>query len=270
MKSWIPLFLILSLGVVSCSAKADKGPGLYADLVTSEGTITVKLLEKETPATVSNFTELAQGKKKWTAPDGKESTKPFYDGLIFHRVISNFMLQGGCPKGDGTGGPGYAFADEVGRTVAIEGAVTNDLMARAIWAFYILPEMKKASPNPKIKALAEKVQAEQNGAPLMALTVADYRNLTGDTNQYRFTVPLHEVAYGTLCMANSGPDSNGSQFFIVTKKDGCSWLNGKHTVFGEVIAGMDVAHRIEAIPSSAGDRPSKTVKIKTVQVRRVP
>jgi len=147
-----------------------------ATLETSKGTIEIALFDEEAPKTVKNFTDLAQ--------------KGFYDGLIFHRVIEGFMLQGGCPQGTGTGGPGYSFEDEFN---------------------------------------------------------------------------VHRVVRGALAMANSGPNTNGSQFFIVTAEE-CPWLDGKHTVFGEVTTGMDVVEAIDATPTDARDRPSTPVTIDTLTV----
>jgi peptidyl-prolyl cis-trans isomerase B (cyclophilin B) len=147
-----------------------------ATMHTSEGDVTLELFDDAAPKTVENFRKLAE--------DG------FYDGLIFHRVIRGFMIQGGCPQGTGTGGPGYTFEDEI-----------ND----------------------------------------------------------------HKVARGALAMANAGPNTNGSQFFIVTA-DEAPWLDGKHTVFGEVTEGMDVVDKIEATPTDASDRPSEPVGIATVEV----
>jgi cyclophilin family peptidyl-prolyl cis-trans isomerase len=147
-----------------------------ATMKTTEGDIVFDLFDEDAPKTVANFTKLAG--------DG------FYDGLIFHRIISDFMIQGGCPQGTGTGGPGYMFEDEF--------------------------------------------------------------------NQ-------HKVVRGALAMANAGPNTNGSQFFIVTAPE-CSWLDGKHTVFGQVTEGMDVVDRLEAVPTDAGDRPQEPVGIESVTV----
>jgi peptidyl-prolyl cis-trans isomerase B (cyclophilin B) len=145
-------------------------------LHTSEGDVTLQLFDEDAPKTVGNFKELAgQG---------------FYDGLIFHRVIKDFMIQGGCPKGTGTGGPGYTFEDEI---------------------------------NP------------------------------------------HKVERGKLAMANAGPNTNGSQFFIVTI-DAAPWLDGKHTVFGEVTDGMDVVDRIEGTETDGRDRPVNDVRIESVDL----
>jgi peptidyl-prolyl cis-trans isomerase B (cyclophilin B) len=147
-----------------------------ATLNTSKGTITIALFGEEAPKTVENFTTLAQ--------------KGFYDGLIFHRVIEGFMLQGGCPQGTGTGGPGYTFDDEFN---------------------------------------------------------------------------VHRVVRGALAMANAGPNTNGSQFFIVTAEE-CPWLDGKHTVFGEVSSGMDVVDAIDATPTDSRDRPVTAVTIESLTV----
>jgi len=275
----LPLLILALFGglLVSCAAATgpllppkQEGKALYADLVTSEGAITVRLLEDDTPVTVSNFVGLATGKKEWTTPDGKKVRKPFYDGLIFHRVISNFMLQGGCPKGDGTGGPGYAFQDEVGKPTPVEGPITNEILTFSVWQRYILPYIAKHKDdaNPEVKRLYDTVLREQKGTALMGRSVDDIRKLTGDTNRYAYPVLIAPVAYGTLCMANSGPNSNGSQFFIVTKTDGCDWLNGKHTVFGVVTKGMDIAHRIESVPKNGSDKPLTPVVIKAVKVYR--
>jgi peptidyl-prolyl cis-trans isomerase B (cyclophilin B) len=147
-----------------------------ATLHTSEGRIEVELFPNEAPKTVDNFTKLAR--------DG------FYDGLVFHRVIPDFMIQGGCPEGTGRGGPGYQFEDEFNE---------------------------------------------------------------------------HKVERGALAMANSGPNTNGSQFFIVTTES-ASWLDGKHTVFGKVTSGQDVADRISLVPRDANDRPREPVAIERVEV----
>jgi len=147
-----------------------------ATMTTSEGPIVVELFDDDAPKTVENFRSLIE--------------KGFYDGLIFHRVISGFMLQAGCPQGTGTGGPGYTFEDEF-----------ND----------------------------------------------------------------HLVVRGALAMANAGPNTNGSQFFIVTA-DACPWLDGKHTVFGRVSEGMDVVGTIDAVETDGRDRPTTPVGIESVTI----
>src|SRR5246127_4708068 len=148
----------------------------HATMKTTEGPITLELFDEDAPKTVANFRKLA--------------AEGFYDGLIFHRVIKDFMIQGGCPQGTGTGGPGYQFEDEI---------------------------------NP------------------------------------------HKVVRGALAMANAGPNTNGSQFFIVTA-DACSWLDGKHTVFGRVSSGMDVADAISQLETGPSDRPRDDVVIERVDL----
>src|ERR1700693_6513513 len=169
--------------------------GTYAIFETSQGDIVIKLMEKEAPKTVANFVGLAEGTKEFTnEKTGKKEKRPFYDGLIFHRVIPDFMIQGGCPHGSGMGGPGYKFADEF---------------------------------HPSLK---------------------------------------HSKA-GKLSMANSGPNTNGSQFFITVAAT--SWLDNKHTIFGEVVEGEDGAVKISKTPLDSSDRPRTPVVLERVRIERV-
>ena len=171
-----------------------KEKGMNAIIDTSMGKIVCKLFDKETPVTIANFAGLAEGTKEWTDPGtGQKVKKPFYDGLIFHRVIPNFMIQGGCPLGTGTGGPGYQFQDE------------------------FVPSLKFDKP-------------------------------------------------GILAMANAGPGTNGSQFFITHVPT--PWLNGHHTIFGEVTQGMDVVMSIGNVPKGPGDKPVTPVVIKKITIER--
>ncbi len=147
-----------------------------ATMKTSEGAIAFELFDEDAPKTVENFRKLAS--------DG------FYDGLTFHRIIPDFMIQGGCPQGTGTGGPGYTFEDEINS---------------------------------------------------------------------------HLIVRGALAMANAGPNTNGSQFFIVTA-GACPWLDGKHTVFGQVSEGMDVVEKLEGVPTDGGDRPTEPIGIATIEL----
>lgn len=164
----------------------------YATLVTSLGDIKVKLLSDTAPKTVENFVGLATGAKEWTDPrSGEKQSEPLYNGTIFHRVIPNFMIQGGDPLGTGTGGPGYKFEDEV-----------------------------NAGPS--------------------------------------FDKP------GYLAMANAGPNTNGSQFFVTVAPT--SHLTGKHTIFGEVIEGQEVADAISKTQTGPGDRPVEDVVLKEIQI----
>jgi peptidyl-prolyl cis-trans isomerase A (cyclophilin A) len=166
---------------------------LHAHFTTSEGSFTIRLFDEDAPETVANFVGLAQGTKEFTDPKtGQKTTRPFYDGLIFHRVIDNFMIQGGDPLGTGTGGPGYKFADEFS------------------------PKLRHRSP-------------------------------------------------GMLSMANSGPHSNGSQFFITLAAT--PWLDNKHSIFGEVVEGMDVVNKIGST-ATRNDRPVTPVTIQSVTIKK--
>ncbi len=170
-------------------------PGTYAVLDTSEGSVVCRLFEQEAPKTVQNFIDLAEGKREWTHPvTHAKSTDRLYDGTIFHRVIPNFMIQGGDPAGTGLGGPGYRFEDET-----------------------------KGSPHKFDKA-------------------------------------------GKLAMANAGPNTNGSQFFITVAPT--PWLTGNHTIFGEVVEGQDVVDKIANVPRSPQDKPVKEVKVNAVKIER--
>jgi peptidyl-prolyl cis-trans isomerase A (cyclophilin A) len=169
--------------------------GTYAIFETSHGDIVIRLLEKEAPNTVANFVGLAEGTKEFANErTGKKEKRPFYDGLVFHRVIPQFMIQGGCPEGTGRGGPGYKFADE-------------------------------------------------------------------------FQSGLKHSKAGKLSMANAGPGTNGSQFFITVAAT--PWLDNKHTIFGEVAEGQDVADKISNLPRDSNDRPRTAVTINKLRIERV-
>ncbi len=157
---------------------------IFAAFDTTEGKFKAKLFNDKTPKTVDNFVSLA---------DGTKTGKPFYDGTIFHRVIPDFMIQGGDPEGTGRGGPGYKFADE-------------------------------------------------------------------------FHPELTHEKHGYLSMANAGPNTNGSQFFITVAPT--QWLDNKHSILGEIIEGYDVVEKISEVPRGAGDRPVKEVRINSVKIER--
>ena len=170
--------------------------GTYAVFNTSEGKIVCRLFEEQAPKTVKNFIELAEGSREWTHPTtGNKSSDKLYNGTIFHRVIPDFMIQGGDPTGTGMGGPGYRFEDET-----------------------------KGSKHKFDKA-------------------------------------------GKLAMANSGPNTNGCQFFITVAAT--PWLTGNHTIFGEVVEGQDIADKISKVARNGQDKPHKTVVLESVAIERV-
>lgn len=188
------LFLLLLMGVTtSCEDKyPDLPDGIYAEFVTNQGTFVAKLYNDATPLTAANFVSLAEGTN--TNVDSLYKGKPFYNGLSFHRVIKDFMIQGGDPNGDGSGNPGYRFPDE-------------------------------------------------------------------------FVDTLKHKSKGILSMANSGPETNGSQFFVTLKET--PWLDGKHTVFGEVVIGQDIVDAIGNVPTTKpGDKPVDPVIMNEVNIIR--
>jgi len=170
-------------------------PGTYATIETNQGTIVCKLFESDAPKTVANFTELAEGKREWKdGVSGKKGPGPLYNGTIFHRVIPDFMIQGGDPSGTGMGGPGYKFEDET-----------------------------KGSP-------------------------------------HKFDKP------GKLAMANAGPGTNGSQFFITV--GATPWITGNHTIFGEVVEGYDIVEKISKVARNRQDKPNSDVTVNSVTIER--
>ncbi len=189
--------LLVVAGMISTSAMAQqkRKPGLYAIFQTNQGTVVCELFEKDAPVTVKNFVDLTEGKKEWKDPrTGAMKKDRYYDGTTFHRVIPDFMIQGGDPTGTGTGGPGYKFQDE-----------------------------------------------------------------------FQSNTKFDKV--GRLAMANAGPGTNGSQFFITEVNT--EFLNNKHTIFGQVIEGMDIVKKIARVPRDPGDKPRQPVVIEKLTIERV-
>lgn len=176
------------------AAAPKKGKNMFAVFTTSQGTFKVKLFQDKAPKTVENFVGLAEGTKEWTDPKTKKKEKkPLYNGTVFHRVIKDFMIQGGDPLGNGTGGPGYTFADEFS------------------------PDLKHSKP-------------------------------------------------GMLSMANAGPGTNGSQFFVTVAAT--PWLDNRHSIFGEVVEGMDIVTKISQAKTGPMDRPVEPITIKSITIER--
>src|ERR1041385_3419476 len=185
--------VIFAFAIGLVQAQEKKGP-LYATIKTSMGDIVVHLFDDKAPKTVANFVDLATGKKEWTDPKtGQKTNRPLYNGTIFHRVIPDFMIQGGDPLGNGTGGPGYRFEDE-------------------------------------------------------------------------FNPDLRHSKSGILSMANAGPNTNGSQFFIT--QQATPFLDDKHSVFGEVVKGQEVVVAIAGVARDGRDRPNKDVVLREVVITR--
>ncbi len=237
------------------------------------GNIQVELFPSEAPKTVKNFIDLAEGRKEFTdSKTGKKLKKPFYDGLIFHRVIDKFMIQGGCPLGTGTGGPGYKFADEINATklgLDKQKIITNGKFNRLLgnpgnkkfMMAVVLPIYKKLGIKTKSDASKREkdIVAELNKMSMMDV----YKNMG---YQYNTTRNSHAPNRGSLAMANSGPNTNGSQFFINIIDT--PWLSGKHTVFGKVIKGMEVVDKISQAAIKAGGKPVIAIKIISIRLMK--
>jgi len=239
---------------------------------TSMGDIYVELFAKEAPDTVKNFIELAEGKKEYTDPVQNTKVKNnFYDNLIFHRVIKNFMIQGGCPKGNGTSGPGYKFKDEINakslgldktKVMQPNGDVHPYLSVRSQQDFsrvVVMPLSRKMGVKSKQEFINRQQEIQQK---LSQLTLKEcYENLG---YQYDDSLKSHLPERGVIAMANSGPNTNGSQFFI--NLIDTPWLMGKHTVFGKVIKGMKVVDKIGEVAVDNRSKPIKDIKIISIRL----
>ena len=226
-----------------------------AVISTTYGNIELELWGEVAPKTVQNFIDLA--------------SKNFYNGTYFHRVIPDFMIQGGDPNtkddiraNDGQGGPGYSFEDECyAPGPELTGEIKDVAAAELVWTKIIVPHMQQSkTPNADIDAIVKECQKQKSLSPIMANPIEYYKTRTGFSGPLNTQILKAKVQYGNICMANSGPNTNGSQFFIVTKKDGTPWLDGKHTVFGKVTAGMNVVHTIEQLPRDRADNPNQEVQ----------
>jgi len=231
---------------------------------TTSGDIYLELFEKDAPETVANFIGLAEGTKEFTDPKTKAKVKrPFYDGLKFHRVINNFMMQGGCPLGTGTGDPGYKFKDEISAEAL---GLTQIKVADAPYAgrdlqMYIGRKLGIYSQEDAQAKMAE-IQTEWNS--VSQLSVAELYAANGYA--YDNSLKSHKAVRGVIAMANSGPNTNGSQFFI--NQVDTPHLDGKHTVFGQVVKGMDIVDKICNAPHGPNDQPQPEIKITTLRVAK--
>jgi len=267
----VGLILIVLVATAWSSEPKKKENPVYS-IQTNLGNIEVELFQNDAPNTVANFIGLAEGTKEFAdIKTGKKVKKPFYDNLIFHRTIKEFMIQGGCPLGDGRGGPGYSFADEINATaLGLDKLKAMDLkegphpflMIRSQEDYQniiLAPLFQKMSITSQ-KELDQR--HDELETELKSLTLKEvYENMG---YSYSDKGSPHSPVRGSLAMANSGPNTNGSQFFInLTDTD---WLAGKHTVFGKVIKGMDVVDKIGAVNVDDGKKPVEDVKI--ISIRR--
>ena len=264
----IALVFILMLNLI-----AEEGNTVKVLMRTNMGDIELELDKNIAPLTVDNFVGLAMGTKEYTDPNtGEQTTGNFYDNLIFHRVIKDFMIQGGCPLGNGTGGPGYQFEDETHyHGERVTGVINDEQAAYAVYSQMIVPYLQNLQrtgdePNAELYQIVSNAQQAQSFEPMFGRDVTFYENATGSRPIYTQGAIKATVDYATIAMANSGPNTNGSQFFIVTNREGTAWLNGRHTVFGKVTKGMEVAHAIEDVQKGPQDRPVEDVRIISIRV----
>ena len=270
-------FVLILLGCLvaslsSAEPAAGSPPGPRAIIDTSLGAITVELFVEECPQTVANFLGLAEGRKSFSEATGQAATRPFFDGLIFHRVIAGFMIQGGCPKGTGEGCPGYAFADEINADALgldREKLFINQefnprcaYQASDIFRLMLWPHMQEFGLTQQSTPAQRAQVLPQVLARVKDVTVKDFYTKLG----YRYEAKLpasHPPRRGSLAMANSGPNTNGSQFFINLADT--PHLTGKHTVFGQVVGGMEVVDAIGKVACGAQNKPTEPVLIKSVR-----
>lgn len=235
-------------------------------LQTNMGDITLTLYPKIAPKTVANFVGLAEGSKEFIDPATRAKTKrPYFDGLIFHRIIPGFMIQGGDILGNGSGGPGYRFEDEISAK-----ALGLDKTAVSASQYYTQDAQQYVFRKLNIQSqeeLDKRMKEVQNElAKVMRGGTSVEEVLTGTGYVYQNDLQSMPVKKYTIAMANAGPNTNGSQFFINLADN--EFLNGKHTVFGKVTDGFDVVEKIGAVKTGMGDKPVKDVIIEKVIVKR--
>ncbi len=268
----LTLALFCGAMVLSIGATPTENP-VYI-IKTNRGDIAVELFADTAPITVDNFIGLATGTKEFTDPaTGKKVKRPFYDGLVFHRVIKDFMIQGGCPLGNGQGDPGYRFEDEINADALGLGELKAMDLQRGphpflgirskqdFQAMLLRPLFREM--NIRSQEDLEKRKDEVDKA-LTNLTLKQaYENMG-----YRYSPKGsgHAPIRGALAMANAGPNTNGSQFFINLVNT--PWLAGKHTVFGRVADGMDVVDKIGQVPVAAQGKPATDVAIISIRPKK--
>lgn len=273
LKNLISTLVITLAGMLS--AAESKNP--VVTMVTNHGDLTIELFEKSAPETVKNFIGLAEGTKEFIDASGEKVTRPFYDGLIFHRVIEDFMIQGGCLLGDGRGGPGYNFKDEINAdSLGLQDKKVFDEVTglHEYLSVYPQQEVQQMIAKPIFEKLGitsqeqlqEKQQELQQELEKSTKTLTIKALYQGLGYQYDDKLTSFPMKTGFLAMANSGPNTNGSQFYINLKDN--RYLDGKHTVFGKVIAGMDVVEKIAKVNKGARDKPAEPVKIVSIRLKK--
>lgn len=271
-KSRLPALFILGLMIIALSAGLAAGVGAeemedpthpVAVMRTNYGTIEIELFDDAAPKTVANFIGLAEGE---TEKDR------FYNGLTFHRVVEGFMIQGGDPQGTGTGGPGYTFEDEINAIdlgLHKEKAITPEGYPHQYLGIKTQEQFNQIVIGPVIRELNIGSQEELDERNeefekvLFDLTLKDVFENMGYS--YDSSLDSYQPVRGSLAMANSGPNTNGSQFFI--NLTDTPWLAGKHTVFGKVISGMAVVEKIGGVETDGQSKPVEPVIIRSVRIR---
>ena len=278
MKKSLLILLILCVSIMaqtSFTKEYENDPVVC--IKTSMGDMYVELFAQEAPKTVQNFIELAEGTKEFTDKDGKQVKRPYYDGLIFHRVIKNFMIQGGCILGTGAGNPGYSFEDEINATAL---GLHKELI--------VMKYPEGLGFNPKVQGLGIPPQGIQQIVTMMTLQKLNIQSeeqfkakqkefveelqkisfkdvLEATGYKYNENLKSHEPKRGVIAMANRGPNTNGAQFFINLVDT--PWLTGKHTVFGKVLQGMDILDAIgEVEVDPANSKPKKEISIFSIRL----
>jgi peptidyl-prolyl cis-trans isomerase A (cyclophilin A) len=270
------LFALLFLFLSALPAAAQENPANPVAIVkTNNGDIHLKLFPKEAPKTVANFIGLAEGTKEFTdSKTGRKVKRPYYDGLIFHRILKGFMIQGGDPEGSGRGGPGYAFEDEINATrlgldklMAFEAGGQLHLYLQMVvrsqddlYRLIISPLFSRMGIRSQEDLDKRRDEVQKN---MKALTLKKaYENMG---YRYSESLPSRPPTKSVIAMANAGPNTNGSQFFI--NLGDTPHLAGKHTVFGKVVKGVEVVEKIGEAETDASEKPLQEVRIISIRLQ---
>ena len=264
--SFITVLFLAAVAIVPAESKEDRRNPVVR-IETNLGDIDLELFKHAAPETVENFIGLLEGTKEFTNPKTSATEKrKYYDGLIFHRVIDNFMIQSGCPLGTGTSGPGYLIADEMDadalglddlKALSPNGQPHQYLMVQSQEDFnqkVVRPVFAEFGITNQEELDEKKDEVNKR---IRELTVKDVLEFMG--YEYRSGLKSYAPVRGSLAMANSGPNTNGPQFFINLVDT--PWLTGKHTVFGKVLEGMDIVENIGKQKTDQQGRPETEIEI---------